>query len=1253
MDINKEIISFVRNAGFKIGELTTQIYALSGDDDAERIELTNLRQHLILYSKILLPSEYDFHDDSINLLTWSSHDIIDEIHFLTAEARLSRVPYTNIDREIIELIVRTEKIPNGGLVDLGDLPVGTENDIWMFDNQGNIGLVNLNRYIGWFGEVPQQYFVEKKRIQTPTFLHAELVELNPLLRDGETVYIKEDENGRLVRKKVGPGFYNDIDFFEDDYFGEDLEVTNVLGDLPNNMKGLTVKEALTKIVAPDKDPVVTIAQNNALNGVFESEKLIEVGQSIAGPVLVNYLVSNNKNLAEEDPIVIFADGRFNNEGTFSATGQVSLSLGIPFIPTGLETLAIRVSSINSDGETIPGATTTIKSVARIISGFSTNPNLDASQFLSINGRTDTVTDNPEGEFSFIGVGYRLIAVPVMLIDSDGLIFNDVTYPGRVSPIQMEPGSVLTINNGVGTYDYQVYRSKYLLIGSSTIRVSRGSAAITSAWEIASRIVPKWADGTILDSSAIAGGVYVVKNKEERNLISPFQRVLTNRYSTLAYVANETTFYELINNPPTSVTQDNDWSPIVSNVDILQPLGTWDPTTNTPTLSDSIASEFEGNFYFVDNAGANFDFTDSSLFAGETTDLADGDWIISNGARWFRIKNRNVTWSNIFGIPSNVLLLAQGQVISHLHEISDINGLADALAGTLKIPDVASTTTDFALVPDSKIINLAFLKKYFYTKVEIQALLDTKLESITGILSTLNTVDKSNLVDAINEVLAISQSAGGGGGTPLGFYDFDASTGTLPTTGSGTDGVIRLGDRWLVVIDGTLDDTVNTPVQVRVGDVLIAKVNGATDLLDFVVTQSVGMPLGFYDLDASGGILPATGSGPLDAIRQGDRWLITVAGTLEDSVNTSVQVEVGDVLIAKANNPIDLNGFVVTQRNISLADEFTAIAGANNVLVMTPLRTRQQFLSLISNALLSILQGTEESFTTALLNKLNAIQAGATQNTTDAQLRDRSTHTGKQAISTVTGLESALANKLNKTISNPDQLLIQGEDFNITNELAPTVRVKVNLFTNFGFVFENDNGRTSQLGVQSSSIFISNRDSTSGAGIELRVDEQGRIYFNEWLADAPSPVAKMIYQAGVMIYQDLSANFNNAGAILPRSVIESISVLKSESENFTLAEKNKLAGIAVSEEKVLSGTSVNMTSEEGNILSRTVSGTENITITNPKPNGIFTILATGGTELTVNSQTPIGDAYDPSLTNIVDVRCVRTSPALYEIINNAV
>ena len=53
-------------------------------------------------------------------------------------------------------------------------------------------------------------------------------------------------------------------------------------------------------------------------------------------------------------------------------------------------------------------------------------------------------------------------------------------------------------------------------------------------------------------------------------------------------------------------------------------------------------------------------------------------------------------------------------------------------------------------------------------------------------------------------------------------------------------------------------------------------------------------------------------------------------------------------------------------------------------------------------------------TAADKTKLDGIAAGATVNTTDAQLRDRSTHTGTQAISTVTNLQTALDGKAAST-----------------------------------------------------------------------------------------------------------------------------------------------------------------------------------------------------------------------------------------------
>ena len=52
----------------------------------------------------------------------------------------------------------------------------------------------------------------------------------------------------------------------------------------------------------------------------------------------------------------------------------------------------------------------------------------------------------------------------------------------------------------------------------------------------------------------------------------------------------------------------------------------------------------------------------------------------------------------------------------------------------------------------------------------------------------------------------------------------------------------------------------------------------------------------------------------------------------------------------------------------------------------------------------------EDYTTAEKTKLSGIAAGATANSTDVQLRDRLTHTGTQAINTVSGLQTALDSK---------------------------------------------------------------------------------------------------------------------------------------------------------------------------------------------------------------------------------------------------
>lgn len=77
-------------------------------------------------------------------------------------------------------------------------------------------------------------------------------------------------------------------------------------------------------------------------------------------------------------------------------------------------------------------------------------------------------------------------------------------------------------------------------------------------------------------------------------------------------------------------------------------------------------------------------------------------------------------------------------------------------------------------------------------------------------------------------------------------------------------------------------------------------------------------------------------------------------------------------------------------------------------------------------------------------KLATVQVGATKNSTDVELRDRSTHTGVQPISSVEGLQESLGGKLNvngvnptlQSVSNLNLLLKSGED--TSNVIKATV-----------------------------------------------------------------------------------------------------------------------------------------------------------------------------------------------------------------------
>lgn len=82
----------------------------------------------------------------------------------------------------------------------------------------------------------------------------------------------------------------------------------------------------------------------------------------------------------------------------------------------------------------------------------------------------------------------------------------------------------------------------------------------------------------------------------------------------------------------------------------------------------------------------------------------------------------------------------------------------------------------------------------------------------------------------------------------------------------------------------------------------------------------------------------------------------------------------------------------------------------------------------------------EDFTSAEKAKLGGVATGATANATDAALRDRGTHTGAQAISTVTGLQAALDLKAPADLGGiADSGALDGSEQLPVNKPAGTLR----------------------------------------------------------------------------------------------------------------------------------------------------------------------------------------------------------------------
>lgn len=157
--------------------------------------------------------------------------------------------------------------------------------------------------------------------------------------------------------------------------------------------------------------------------------------------------------------------------------------------------------------------------------------------------------------------------------------------------------------------------------------------------------------------------------------------------------------------------------------------------------------------------------------------------------------------------------------------------------------------------------------------------------------------------------------------------------------------------------------------------------------------------GYAGLDGAGKLNPSQ----LPAIAVTDTNVVT-----SQSAMLALTAEVGDLAVRT-----DLNKTFILrvspastlgnwQELLTPTDSVTSVYGRTGaVTAQSGDYTADQITETVSNKIL----------TSAERTKLSGIATGATANSTDAQLRDRTTHTGTQAISTVTNLQTTLDLKL--------------------------------------------------------------------------------------------------------------------------------------------------------------------------------------------------------------------------------------------------
>lgn len=222
-----------------------------------------------------------------------------------------------------------------------------------------------------------------------------------------------------------------------------------------------------------------------------------------------------------------------------------------------------------------------------------------------------------------------------------------------------------------------------------------------------------------------------------------------------------------------------------------------------------------------------------------------------------------------------------------------------------------------------------------------------------------------------------------------------------------------------------------------------------------------------------GVVNASRSTPWAGIT--DKPLVIAAGA--DAASARLVIDAASTVELNTKAPIDNPTFTgtvsgVTKAMVGLANVDNTSDADKPVSTATQTALNDKVDKVAGKGL------STEDFTTAEKTKLSGIAEGATANQTDSFLLNRANHTGEQSISTVTGLQTSLNNKVASSSGTASGITLNGgyteQVFNLTGTvISPSngsIQTKT-LSANTTFTETLSNGQSVILGITAGSFSV--------------------------------------------------------------------------------------------------------------------------------------------------------------------------------------